>query len=389
MRKVLTVLVTIAVVLGLTACGGGSEKSDSVEQNESIKLGLSGPLTGTAAVYGIDCENAAKLAVKEINALEGKEYFALKVEDDVADPEKSPTVYGALKDWGMQISLFTVTSGAGAAVAADYYNDRIFALTPSGSNPLLVSDGNTNYDTNFQVCFSDPNQGIGAADYIADNKLGTKVGIIYRSDDQYSTSIYQTFLAEAKVKGLNIVAEQSFEGDTASDFSAQVKKCQEVGADIVFLPIYYTPASLILTEAKKDNYKPIFFGVDGLDGILTIEGFDTSLAEGCYLLTPFAADAKDEKTQNFVAAFKAAYGATPTQFAADTYDAVYAIYQACKAENITPDMATEDITNAMIKQFTSMTFDGLTGSCQWAVNGEVNKTPKAVIIKNGAYVSAE
>jgi len=383
MKKLLVILLTVFFVFGLTACGGKSGSSDS------IKIGFSGPLTGSAAVYGIDCENAAKLAVEEINALEGKEYFTLKMEDDAADPEKAPAAYGTLKDWGMQISLFTVTSGAGAAVAADYYNDRIFALSPSGSNTALVYDGDKNYDTNFQVCFTDPNQGVGSAQYIKDHNLGSKVGIIYRSDDPYSTSIYQTFIAKAKELGLNIVTEQSFEGDTASDFSAQVKKCQEAGADVVFLPIYYSPASLILTEANKNNYKPVFFGVDGLDGILTLEGFDTKLAEGCYLLTPFAADAKDEATQHFVSAFKEKYGSTPTQFAADAYDAVYAIYQACKAENITPDMATADITTAMIKQFTSMTFEGLTGTCKWAVNGEVNKSPKAVIIKDGAYVSAE
>jgi len=382
MKKLLVAVVTLLVCFTLTACG----KSGS---SNSIKIGFSGPLTGSAAVYGTDCEKAAKLAVEEINAKEGKEYFAFKMEDDAADPEKAPVAYGTLKDWGMQVSLFTVTSGAGAAVAADYYNDRIFALSPSGSNTALIYDGTTNYDTNFQVCFTDPNQGIGSAQYINDHKLGSKIGIIYRSDDPYSISIYQTFKAKADELKLNIVAEQAFEGDTASDFSAQVKKCQEAGADVVFLPIYYSPASLILTEANKNNYKPIFFGVDGLDGILTLEGFDTKLAEGCYLLTPFAADATDEKTQHFVSAFKEKYGSTPTQFAADTYDGVYAIYQACKAENITPDMSNADIATAMIKQFTSMTFDGLTGSCKWAATGEVNKTPKAVIIKDGAYVSAE
>ena len=383
MKKILIVLVSLFCLFGLVGCSGGADAAPT-----SIKIGGSGPLTGSAAVYGSDVKNAAELAVKEINEKEGTDFFAFQFEDDEADPEKSPNAYGVLKDWGMQISIYTTTSGAGLAVAEDYFNDRIFALTPSGSNTGLVYSGSKNYDNCFQVCFTDPNQGVASAQYIKTKNLGSKVAVIYRSDDDYSTGIYQTFKATADTIGLDVVYEGSFINSDA-DYSTQLTAAQAAGADVVYLPIYYDPASIILTQANAMGYAPVFFGVDGMDGILAIEGFDTSLAEGVYLLTPFAADATDDKTVSFVNAFKEAYGQVPTQFGADAYDAVYAIYEACKAGNVTPDMSAEDICDIMIAQFTSMSFDGLTGTATWNEKGEVSKSPKAVIINNGAYVAAE
>ena len=240
----------------------------------------------------------------------------------------------------------------------------------------------------FQICFTDPNQGVASADYIADNKLGTKVGVIYDSSDAYSSGIYEKFKAEAAAKNLEIVTAEAFTADNKPDLSTQVAKCQEAGADLVFLPIYYQEASQILIAANKSGYEPVFFGCDGMDGILSIDGFDTSLAEGLMLLTPFAADAQDEKPQAFVTAYKEAYGDTPNQFAADAYDVVYAIYQAAVAGGINGDMDASDICDALKAQFTSMTFDGLTGDgMTWDASGAVSKAPKAVVIKNGAYAA--
>ena len=239
------------------------------------------------------------------------------------------------------------------------------------------------------MCFTDPNQGAASAEYISEHKVGTKVGVIYRNDDSYSSGIYKKFKAEADKLGLAVVAEQTFTNGNA-DFSTQVSKCKEAGADVVFLPIYYQPASQILAEAKKQEYDVKFFGCDGMDGILSMEGFDTSLAEGLYMLTPFSTDAKDEKTQNFVKNYQEAYGETPIQFAADAYDCVYAIAQALEASGVSPSDSTSDITAALVEQFTSMTFNGLTGTdVTWNENGEVTKAPKAVVIQDGAYVSAE
>ena len=241
------------------------------------------------------------------------------------------------------------------------------------------------------MCFTDPNQGVASADYIKSHaNIGTKVAVIYKSDDNYSTGIYQKFVSEAKEIGLEVVSESSFDNSSATDFNVQLKDAQSKGADVVYLPIYYQPASLILTQANKMGYAPSFFGVDGMDGILSLKGFDKKLAEGVYLLTPFSADSKDEKTANFVKKYEDKYGETPNQFAADAYDCIYAIYNALTEGKATPDMSNSEIADILVKQFTSMEFNGITGTkVTWSKTGEVSKTPKAVIIKDGVYVGVE
>ena len=293
---------------------------------DTIKIGLSGPLTGPYAIYGNACVRAAKIAVEEINALGGVQ-FEFMDEDDEGDGEKAVNAYNAMLDKGAQIMLSTVTSGACIAVAAEAYNDRVFMLTPSASADLVI-EGKDNV---FQVCFKDSAQGSASAQYIFDHQLGTKIGIIYNNAIDYSIGIRDTFKTKAEELGLEIVAESAFSDDSNADFSVQVAAMKDAGAEVVFLPIYYTPASLILNQAKTMvDYAPLFFGVDGMDGILGLEGFDTSLAEGVMLLTPFSADAEDEKTKAFVGKYQELYGEVPNQFAADTYDGMYAVPGRCQ-----------------------------------------------------------
>ncbi len=257
-------------------------------------------------------------------------------------------------------------------------------MTPSASAVDVIAAG----DNVYQICFTDPNQGVASADYIAENALATKIGVIYDSSDAYSRGIHDKFQAEAAEKGLEIVADEAFTSDNKSDLSTQVAKCQEAGAELVFLPIYYQEASQILIAANKTGYEPTFFGCDGMDGILDVEGFDTSLAEGLMLLTPFAADAQDEKDPGICFRLRCRLRRTPNQFAADAYDVVYAIYQAVLAGNINGDMDASDICEALKTQFGSMTFDGLTGEgMTWDASGAVSKAPKAVVIKDSAYAA--
>ena len=406
MKKVLCLLLACLMLVGcFTACGDknpqepanneNNEANEPANTNEpadttggdaassgsAFKLGGTGPLTGGAAIYGMAAKQGAEIAVEEINAMGGIQ-FELKYEDDTHDAEKAVNAYNALKDWGMQISLGSVTSKPGEATSTKNFEDRIFALTPSASS-TAVAEGKDNV---FQMCFMDPNQGSASAQYIFDQKLGSKIAVIWKNDDVYSKGVYDTFMAKASELGLQVVSDTTFADGADTDFSVQLTDAQSKGADLVFLPMYYTPASLILAQAKGMGYAPKWFGIDGMDGILTMDGFDTSLAEGVMLLTPFNADAEDEKTQSFVAKYQEKYGEIPNQFAADAYDCVYAYKQALEAAGATTDMSASELCDLMIAQFTSMTFDGLTGEgMTWDETGAVSKSPKGMVIQNGAY----
>ena len=389
MKKTLAFVMAVLMVMGLMAgCGSAPAASTQAPAEAgSFYFGGVGPITGDAAIYGKAVMNGCQIAVDEINAAGGINgaQVQFKFEDDVADGETAVNAYNSLMDWGMQVLVGPVTTGSAISVSAKVYEERVFALTPSASSP----DVTAGKDNMFQLCFTDPNQGSGSAVYMGANMAGAKVAVIYRNDDAYSQGIRDTFVAEAPNQGIEVVYEGTFTKDTATDFSVQLTAAQSAGADTVFLPIYYQPASVILAQAKAMGYAPTFFGVDGMDGILTMENFDTSLAEGVMVLTPFSADAQDEKTQSFVAEYQSRHGETPNQFAADGYDCVYALKAALENAGCTPDMSAEAICEALVAQFPSMSFDGVTGTgMTWGSNGEVSKLPMAVVIQNGVYVSA-
>lgn len=380
--KCVKTLVAMVIVFAMTLA-----MSTVAMAEGAIKVGLIGPITGPDANYGLSVEHGAELAAKEINEAEGAEYFELRYEDDEHDPEKSVNAYNTLWDWGAQMIVGSVTTTPCIAVATEAYNDRMFLLTPSASS-TEVTEGKDNV---FQICFTDPSQGKLSAECISEKALGTKIAVIYNNADAYSTGIYQTFEAEAQALGLEIVSVTTFTDDT-TDFSVQVTSAKEAGADLVFLPMYYTPASMILKTADSMGYKPVFFGVDGMDGILNIEGFDTSLAEGVMVLTPFAGDSANELAKTFIANYEAAYGATPDQFAADAYDAMYTLYAATKAAGVTADTSTEDACEMLVAAMKDLKINGvtgMTGEMTWNENGEVNKAPIVVKIVNGAYVTVE
>lgn len=361
--------------------------STSAFAADTWKVGGIGPTTGGAAVYGQAVANAMQIAADEINEAGGINGYQVEInfQDDEHDAEKAVNAYNTLKDWGMQILEGTVTSTPCIAVAAETLNDNMFQITPSGSAQECAAGANA-----FRVCFTDPAQGTMSALYIGEHGLAEKVAIIYNSSDVYSTGIYETFVTEAESQGFEVVSVEAFTEDSKTDFSVQLQKAKEAGADLVFLPIYYTEASLILTQAAAMEYAPTFFGVDGMDGILDVEGFDTTLAEGVMLLTPFVASAEDELTQNFVSKFEELYGGIPNQFAADAYDGLYAIKAAAETSDLNPDMSVSDICEGLKAGMTSITFDGLTGAgCTWDENGEPTKDPKAMVIENGVYAPME
>ncbi|WP_302930653.1 ABC transporter substrate-binding protein [Anaerobutyricum hallii] len=387
MKKFISVMLVAAMaVTALTGCGSNSGSS-SKKDADKYYIGGIGPTTGATAIYGTAVKNGAQIAVDEINAaggINGKQ-IEYRFEDDQNDAEKAVNAYNTLKDWGMQMLVGTTTTAPCIAVAGKTASDNLFQITPSASAPSVLSSGNGNI---FQVCFTDPNQGIASAQYIAENKLAKKIGIIYDSSDVYSSGIEEKFEAEAKDRGLQIVSKAAFTADSKTDFGTQLQKAKDAGADLLFLPIYYQEASIILKQADTMGYKPKFFGVDGMDGILTVENFDTKLAEDVMLLTPFAADAKDKTVQNFVKTYKEKYKDTPNQFAADSYDAVYALKAAIEESKATTDMSASDMCDALKGAMTKIKMQGLTGGkdgLTWNESGEVTKSPKAVIIKNGAY----
>lgn len=387
MKKFLALSVAaMLTVMSFAGCSqkdtaGKTEKNDG--NSSELLIGGIGPLTGAAASYGIAVKNGAELAIDEINAAGGVNGIKLKLDfqDDEHDAEKSVNAYNTLLDKGMKVLMGTVTSVPCVAVSAKSAEDNIFQISPSASAVDCVANDNA-----FRICFSDPDQGAASARYIAENNIAKKVAVIYNSSDVYSSGIYEKFASEAQTQGIEITTAQAFTKDSATDFTVQIQKIKESGAELVFLPIYYQEAALILTQANKAGLETKFFGCDGLDGLIGQLDDNASLADGVMLLTPFAPDAQDEATQKFTAAYKEKFKEVPIQFAADAYDAIYTIKTAMeKADIKDASISASDLCDKLKAVMTEITVEGVTGTMNWSETGEPTKEPKAMVIENGAY----
>lgn len=393
MKKVLSLVLAGSMVLSLAACGGSKDTASTTDSSaassaeasgsDTFKIGATGPITGGAAIYGNAVKNGIQIAVDEINEAGGINGYQIdyNFQDDEHDAEKAVNAYNNLKDWGMQVLIGTTTSAPCIAVVEKTHADNMFQITPSGTAVECVQ-----YDNAYRMCFSDPTQGTESAKYIGENGMAQKVAVIYDSSDVYSTGIYEAFAAEAENQPFDIVSVEAFTADAKTDFSVQVQKSKDAGADLLFMPFYYTEASLVLAECNKQGYEPTFFGCDGMDGILGVENFDTALAEGLTFLAPFVAKSEDEQVQSFVSKYEAAYSETPNQFAADAYDCVYVVKAAIEAAGATPDMNVSDLCDAMKEAMTSVSYSGITGKdITWGEDGEPNKAPLVVKVVDGEY----
>ena len=372
-----------------TAADNGADSNTEADNTTAaggtLVIGGIGPITGAAAVYGNAVKNGAQLAVNEINAAGGVNGMTLEFnfQDDEHDAEKSVNAYNTLKDKGMKLLVGTVTSAPCIAVADKSAADNLFQITPSGSAIDCITAG----DNLFRVCFTDPGQGTTAADYIADNGIAAKVGVIYDSSDVYSSGILEGFLAEAAVKGLEIVATESFTADSKTDFSIQIQKVKDSGAELLFLPIYYQEAALIIKQAESAGLDIPIFGADGLDGLIEQLGDEVAIADGVMIMTPFAASSTDPKSVAFTEAFKELTGGeVPNQFAADAYDAVYAIKAALEKGGVTDaSMSASDMCDIVKVAMTEITLEGVTGTTTWSADGEPTKAPQVmkIVVEDG------
>ena len=382
MKKVLAVTAVAAMTAAMMPTAVFADDA------ETFKIGVIGPMTGDNAQYGLGVYHAAQVAAEEINAnggFNGYNVEILDAGDDQADPEKAVNAYNDLLDKGMQMLCGTVTSGACIAVGAEAA-ESTFLFTPSATAVDSITAG----DNEFRMCFTDPMQGTKSAEYISENGLATKVATLYDSMADYNSGVHDAFVAACADYGLEVVADEAYTTDNNTDFSVQLGKIKDSGAELLFLPNYYNDNALILQQAHDLGLDMKIFGVDGMDGILNVENFDTSLAEGVMLLTPFSATSDDEKSQSFVKAYgDANNGETPNQFAADAYDVLYAMQAAANDAGITPDMSNEDISAAMSASMLNISIDGLTGEAKWTEDGECDKAPKAYVIKDGVYASMD
>ena len=377
MKKFLCMMMAVLMVLAMAACGGepANNGGNDTPDATTVKIGGIGPLTGAYANYGLSEKNGAELAVKEINeagGIAGKQ-IELSYQDSQGESESAVNAYGKLMDWGMEVSLGCVLSGENASVVAAARDDDVLLITPSGSADKCI-DGN---DKAFRVCFYDSYQGAAAAQYIKDNNMVDTVGILYQSDNDYSVGLYNAFVAKCGELGITIAETQTFTSSTNTDFSTQVSALVSSGVKLVFIPLYAEEASTFLTQAHGKFADDVyFFGADGLDGILGKVEQDTSLANNVLMLTPFAADNPAENVQSFVKKYSEAYGATPDQFAADAYDAIYAIKAAVEKAGSTSGAA-------LASALTSLTVEGVTGTMTWGSDGNTNKPASAILYYDG------
>ncbi len=382
MKKLKIVTLLVAVVMtcaAIVGCAGNNT------EEASIKVGLIAPLTGDVAVYGIAARNGAVLYVNELNeagGIDGKK-IDLIIYDDKGDATESVNAYNKLVTSDEVVAILgPVTSTPTIAVAQTSVSDNVPILTPTATHEDVTSYGNNT----FRACFIDAQQGVSMAT-MAVESLGAKTAaIIYNTSDPYSTGLKDSFTAKAQELGLEILATEGY-ASADVDYKAQLTNIMAVSPDVLFTPDYYNTVYKIAQQAKEMGNTATLLGVDGVDGILTIDGADASYLEGMCFSNHYDVNDPAELVQNFRAAYEKEFGEVPNAFASLGYDGARIMFTAI--EGAIKDGAkpgpTAEFYQAVIDKLDATDVVGVTGPITYDDHNNPQKVCAVIKIEDGAY----
>ena len=361
----------VAVAAGaLTACGGSSASTadsaagsaaGSAASGSTIKVGVLGPLTGDASVYGKAVVNGATLYLKQVNekgGVNGKQLEAVTM-DEQGDETQAVTCFTKMVDQGITALVGDVTTAPTLAVAAESAEYNMPMVTASATAEAVTYDAETDTvnENVFRATFTDPFQGIKMADY-AYEKLGyTEAAVIFEKGADYNEGLAENFVTEFESKGGTVVDDESYsKGDV--DFKTQLTSIMGKNPQVVFCPNYYEDVSKILKQARDIGMTCPFLGGDGWDGL---EGYATAdQLKDAYFCANYAKGSNTE----FEDAYKAEYGEEyPNGFAPLGYDAAMTVVYGLKAaEEAGLEAGSDEYKQAVIDAIAGGTIEGITGT---------------------------
>ena len=367
-------------------------QSKDTQHDKFFNIGAIGPTTGVHAVYGTAARYGAQVAIDEINA-KGIRKYKLNWQDTTSLPADAPKCYQNLKEWGAQIIMGPFLSESAHAVAMRAQYDDVFMLTPSASSldvlghqSIANPSSDQRFSNVFMACPDDSVYGSVAAQTIAEKMPMAKIGVVYDDSNPYSIGLVRSFLDKAKELHLKLYSVNTFAGKT-QNYSIAIEEAKGRGVDLLFLPLYIDQALSVVKLAHINEYHPVYFGADGLDGMNDVEGIDPKLIEGMYYLSTFDPHSDDPKVQLFTEKYKQVVdGVLPDQCAAEAYDAIYILDELLKNTQMKPDDSAEDIAQALKQEIISNDFKytGLTGqNITWNAEGTCTSYPSAFTIQDG------
>jgi len=370
MKKLLTVMIVLAMTLSLVGCGKSSNTS-----SKTLSIGVFEPASGDNGAGGKQETLGMQYAnsVTPTVAINGETYnVVLKIVDNQSATDKAPTAAQQLVSDNVSVVLGSYGSGVSMAAAPIFEQAKIPAIGASCTNPAVTQ----NRPYYFRVCFIDPFQGSVMASFVKDQFNAKKAYVLNMLGEDYGSGLATYFANAFKKEGGNVKAESFPEG--TSDFSAYIQNAISYGADVIFAPSATTYASLIISQAASAGCKiPITAGDTWESSVILDAQKGTNLK--VYVSTFFDENDKSGVAATFVSGFKAWLNAD-SQHKTDNggndivaavsalgYDAYMTAIEAIKIANSTTG---ENIKNAMPK----VSFDGVTGHISFPNGGDAAKS---------------
>lgn len=363
-KKLLSCLLTSFISIALLA--GCSNKTD----DNVIRIGGIGPLTGAASTYGISVKEGALLLEKEVNnsgGINGKK-IQFVFEDDQANPTSAIQLFNRLIDNENVVAVVgATTSGSTLAIAPYSTVRKIPTITPTATEPSITRLGG---DYMFRGCFVDSFQGEMLAKYSTETLQKKTAAVLYNSGSDYSKGIADAFKTKFEANGGTVTEFLSY-NDKDSDFKAQLTNIKSSNPDILVLPDYYNVVALIAKQARSIGIESQFLGGDGWesDNLAEIGG---DSVEGALYLNHYYSEDSEENVQKFVSEYKAEYNKAPDAFAALSYDSAKLLVKAIEKANSTDGQAIKDA-------LASLEMNSVTGNIKFGDDRSAIKS--AVIIK--------